>query len=285
VSLLLSLTTLESTIAAELRPPRAELDAAAGMDAWIDTYHSVRGLTQRDTYVLLTDSAVGQREEHNLRHLVANLGDDAPRDQVVPFLTAKHSLDYCLEYADRAWEQGFRSLVVLGGDTKVGPERCVGHGWQLRQAVRARQPALELGGWANPHKDAVSQIGHLLEAGITADFYLTQVVSHHDLPAIERFLNESARRGLTMPGLFGIFYYRSANPRTLNALAPFLPVPREALIRDFRTGATAEDVCAQTVDALWRLGIRNLYVSNLPVGRAPVVLNEVLERAASRKKL
>lgn len=285
MSLLSSLTTLESTIAAELRPPRAELDATAGMDAWIDTYHSVRGLTQRDTFVLLTDSAVGRRDEHNLRHLVANLGGDAPRDLVVPFLTAKHSLDYCLEYADRAWEQGFRSLVVLGGDTTVGPARCVGHGFQLRQAVRARQPALELGGWANPHKDPASQIGHLLEPDVTADFYLTQVVSHHDLPAIERFLNESERRGLSMPGLFGIFYYRSANPRTLDALAPFLPVPRDALIRDFRAGATAEDVCARTMEALWRLGIRNIYVSNLPVGRAPVVLSDILERAASRQQL
>ena len=253
------------------------------MDAWIDTYHAVRGLTQRDTFVLLTDSAVGQREEHNLRHLVANLGDDAPRDQVVPFLTAKHTLDYCLEYADRAWEQGFRSLVVLGGDTKVGPGRCVGHGWQLRQAVRARQPALELGGWANPHKDVTSQIGHLLESGVTSDFYLTQVVSHHDLPAVERFLGEAEQRGLRMPGLFGVFYYRSANPRTLDALVPFLPVPREALIRDFRTGATAEDVCARTVRALWRLGIRNIYVSNLPVGRAPVILRDVLGRAAGRR--
>src|SRR5262245_28479898 len=31
-------------LSVELRPPRAELDAAAGMDAWIDTYHAVRGL-------------------------------------------------------------------------------------------------------------------------------------------------------------------------------------------------------------------------------------------------
>jgi len=249
------------------------------MDAWIDTYHAVRGLTRRDTYVLLTDSAVGQQEEHNLRHLVANLGDDAPRDQVVPFLTTKHPLDYCLEYADRAWEQGFRSLVVLGGDTTVGVDRCVAHGWQLRQAIRARQPALELGGWANPHKDAIRQVGYLLEASATADFYLTQVVSHHDLPAIERFLGEAARRGLSMPALFGIFYYRSANPRTLDALVPFLPVPREALIRDFQTGASAAEVCARTVRALWRLGILNIYVSNLPVGRAPVVLQDILRRA------
>ena len=61
-------------IAAELRPPRAELDTHAGMGAWIDTYHAVRALTRRDTFVCLTDSAVGAQEEDNLRHLVANLG-------------------------------------------------------------------------------------------------------------------------------------------------------------------------------------------------------------------
>jgi hypothetical protein len=58
--------------------------------------------------VFLTDSAVGAREENNLRHLVANLGDDVARDRVVPFLTAKHSLEYCLAYADRARQHGFR---------------------------------------------------------------------------------------------------------------------------------------------------------------------------------
>ena len=71
----------------ELRPPRAELDAAAGMDAWIDTYHAVRGLVRGGTFVFLTDSAVGAHEEQNLRHLVINLGTDVPRDRVVPFLT------------------------------------------------------------------------------------------------------------------------------------------------------------------------------------------------------
>src|SRR4051794_220883 len=85
-------------IAAELRPPRAELDAADGMDAWIDTYHAVRSLTRQGVRVFLTDSAVGTQEENNLRHLVANLGRDVPRDQVIPFLTSKHSLDFCLSY-------------------------------------------------------------------------------------------------------------------------------------------------------------------------------------------
>ena len=81
-------------VAAELRPPRAELAQREGMDAWIDTYHAVRGLTRRGVPVFLTDSAVGLQEEDNLRHLVANLGSDVPRERVVPFLTSKHTLDY-----------------------------------------------------------------------------------------------------------------------------------------------------------------------------------------------
>ena len=66
------LTSGTPVIAAELRPPRAELETAASMDAWIDTYHAVRGLTRAGTFVFLTDSAVGLKEEDNLRHLVIN---------------------------------------------------------------------------------------------------------------------------------------------------------------------------------------------------------------------
>ena len=53
--------------AAELRPPSATLERGAGMDAWIDTYHSVVGLARRHRYVFLTDSAVGTAEEDHLR--------------------------------------------------------------------------------------------------------------------------------------------------------------------------------------------------------------------------
>ena len=109
-----------SVFAAELRPPRAELATRAGMDAWIDTYHAVRRLTQPGHARLLTDSAVGAQEEDNLRHLVTNLGQDVPRERIVPFLTSKHPLDYCLSYAERAHQSGFPALVVLGGDKSVG---------------------------------------------------------------------------------------------------------------------------------------------------------------------
>ena len=266
-------------ITAELRPPRAELEASASMDAWIDTYHAVRSLTRAGTPVFLTDSAVGSKEEDNLRHLVINLGTDVPRSSVVPFLTCKHPLDYCLAYADRAHQHGFDALVVLGGDKNVGAPRCLEHAWQLREHIRSRVPALALGGWANPHVDADTQVGHLLQEHATAEFYLTQVVSHHSRPAVERFLEAAARRGLSLPGLFGVFYYRSANPKTLTALTGFLPVPVEELTREFAEGAAPEDICARSIRALTDAGVRHFYISNLPIGRAASTLRRILERA------
>jgi hypothetical protein len=281
VPLLAALNGVTRVMAVELRPPRAELDAAAGRDAWIDTYHAVRGLVRRGTFVFLTDSAVGAREEHNLRHLVNNLGPDVPRDHVVPFLTSKHSLAFCLEYAERAAQEGFRSLVVLGGDRSVGPPRCVDHAWQLRRAIREHVPGLALGGWANPHADADRQADYLADPSFHGEYFLTQVVSHHDLPAIERFAEARARRGVELPGIFGVFYYRSATPRTLAQLRQFLPVPVDALTREFAEGATPEDICARTLGALHRAGVRHCYISNLPVGRASNTLERVLALAGS----
>lgn len=263
-------------IAAELRPPRAELQTSASMDAWIDTYHAVRGLTREGTFVFLTDGAVGLKEEDNLRHLIINLGTDVPRSRVVPFLTCKHTAEYCLAYADRAHYHGFESLVVLGGDKHVGPMRCVEHAWQLREMIRARDDGLALGGWANPHADAASQVGHLLNDRVTARFYLTQIVSHYSRQAVERFLEEATRRGLTLPGMFGVFYYRSANPRTLEALRDFLPVPVDELRAEFADGATPDAVCARSIRELTAAGARHFYVSNLPIGRAAATLSAIL---------
>ena len=268
-------------IAAELRPPRAELRAAASMDAWIDTYHAVRGLTRAGTFVFLTDSAVGSKEEDNLRHLVINLGSDVPRSGVVPFLTCKHPLDYCLAYADRARDSGFDALVVLGGDKSVGEPRCLEHAWELRREIRGRVPALTLGGWANPHANAAAQVGHLLAERATAEFYLTQIVSHHSLRQVEAFLAEAERRRLALPGMFGVFYYRSANPRTLSALGGFLPVPAVELSAEFAGGATAEEICARSIRALTAAGARHFYISNLPIHRAAQTLQRILDLAGA----
>ena len=279
VSLLLD--TLRSdrlVVAAELRPPRAELASSDGMDAWIDTYHAVRALTRRGTFVFLTDSAVGVPEEDNLRHLIVNLGEDAPLDRVVPFVTSKHPIGYCLSYADRARQHGFESLVVLGGDARVGVPRSVEHAWQLRRQIRERGSELSLGGWANPYRDPVRQVDYLLDPDFTGEFYLTQVVSHHDPAPVERFLNEADRRGAALPGVFGVFYFRSARPRTLALLADFIPVPAGGLVREFGAGVPPEEICARTIRTMVALGARRFYVSNLPLSRTHETLSAILDR-------
>jgi hypothetical protein len=271
-SILERLRSASSVIAAELRPPRADLKSAASMDAWIDTYHAVRSLTREGTPVFLTDSAVGLREEDNLRHLVNNVGSDVPKASIVPFLTCKHPLDFCLSYADRAVQQGFEALVILGGDKNVGPPRCVDHAWQLREEIRRHQPQLALAGWANPHADTAAQIGHLLAERATADFYLTQIVSHHSRERVQALVDEAVRRHLSIPAVFGVFYYRSANPRTLAALSSFIPVPAAELSREFASGASADEICARTLRALRDVGARHFYISNLPLQRAAATL-------------
>ena len=100
-------------LAVELRPPRRGLSDQATLDSWIETYHGVRRLVMSGYFLFLTDNAVGALEEENLSHLGANLAEEVDPRFLVPFLTSKHTLDYCLLYAQRAWAQGFRSLAVL----------------------------------------------------------------------------------------------------------------------------------------------------------------------------
>jgi 5,10-methylenetetrahydrofolate reductase len=235
MSLVEALKRDTTIVAAELRPPRAELGAREGMDAWIDMYHAVRNLARRNVRVFLTDSAVGTQEENNLRHLVTNLGRDVAHDHVVPFLTAKHSIEFCLTYAEQAWQHGFPSLVVLGGDKTIGRPRCVQHAWQLREQIREREPRLSLGGWANPYGDPVQQVEYLMDDRFTGEYFLTQIVSHLDIAPVERFIARTQRTGITKPGIYGVFFYRSANPKTLAALSNFLPVPAERLIQEFES--------------------------------------------------
>jgi hypothetical protein len=274
--LLDALANTPNVLSVELRPPRAELGAAAGMDAWIDTYHAVRGLVRQGMFVYLTDSAVGAKEENNLRHLVNNLGTDVARSHVIPFLTTKHTREYCLSYAERALHEGFPSLVVLGGDKSVGPPRCVEHAWQLREDIRAHVPALTLGGWANPHQRADTQVGYLRDPRFSGELYLTQVVSHHDLPKVDAFLTAQQAAGVTIPGIFGVFYYRSANPKTLSVLQQFLTVPAEALTAEFGAGESAEAICARSIRELRKAGARHLYLSNLPIQGTRQTLERIL---------
>ncbi len=263
-------------LAVELRPPRRSLSGDQAMDAWIDVYHAVQRLSKSDTVVFLTDNAVGTGEEENLNHLIQNLGPDAVRERMVPFLTLKHSLDYCRRYAERARREQFPGLVVLGGDAHDGIARCLDHAWQLREIVRQAHPSLVLGGWVNPHRDAERQVGYLLEHRDSLDYALTQVVSHHDLGGLDLFLNQAVKQGLSLPLIAGVFYYRSARPRTLQTLAQFIPVPAAALTADFaERGLTPAQIAAATVRALADRGIGRVYLSNLDTSLAPQQLSQI----------
>jgi hypothetical protein len=269
----------EDVLTVELRPPMANLLGPDSMDAWIDTYHGVRRLDRRGKFLFLTDNAVGAAEEENLAHLGSNLAEEISPTSIIPFLTCKHSMDYCLMYAERAWTQGVRALTVLGGDHTVGPPRCLPHAYELRQRIRERVPGLALGGWANPHRDPKEQARFLAREDFTGEFWLSQVVSHHSLDGVEGLLEELEVQGVEAPGIFGVFYYRSGNPKTLERLAPFFPVPTHELIREFEAGLSPEDLCARTVKALKKLGIRNIYLSNLPLREAGGIVDRVLLRA------
>lgn len=247
------------------------------MDVWIDMANEVRRLMRWDTVLFLTDNAVGAAEEENLHHLAANLALEASPARVVPFLTSKHPIEYCSLYAARAVARGYQALTVLGGDARVGAPRCVGHAYELRKHLRARIPNLVLGGWANPHRDAARQVEYLMSPDFTGEFFLTQIVSHFDLPAVEAFLREADARGLALPGVFGVFYYRSANPRTLARLGEFLPVPADGLTRAFASGKTPEQICGETIRALGSLGIERTYLSNLGVRGAAERYGRILD--------
>lgn len=274
------ITAKQPLVCAELRPPRRDLESDSAMDAWIDVHQTIRHLSRRDTVIFLTDNAVGSEEEESLTHLLRNLGEDADRDRIVPFLTLKHSLQYCLNFARRAREAGFPGLVVLGGDKHDGIPRCLPHAFHLRERIREIEPSLLLGGWANPHRDPKQQVDFLCEQADTVDFALTQIVSHHDAEQVARFMDELRASAFDKPVIAGIFHYRSARRKTLDTLSQFIPVPREGLREDFRErGMKSFEVTATSIRELSTLGFKDFYVSNLPAGSAGRRLDQIAEIA------
>jgi hypothetical protein len=268
----------DPVVAVELRPPRAGLAGAEGMDAWIDLGHALRQLTRAGRFVFLTDDALGQAEEENLAHLDANLGPGVDREQLVPFLTCKHSLPYCLLFADRAASMGFRSLTVVGGDRQDGVPRCVGHSYELRALLRKRAPELTLGGWANPHRDPHEQASYVGDPSFGAEFFLTQIVSHHTIQALETLLRAIGARapGTPPPAVAGIFHYRSARPETLERLDRFFPVPAREITLEVEAGVTPEELTARSVRAALDAGARAVYLSNLGLRGAGRTLDRIL---------
>lgn len=254
-----------------------DLPLEQSVDAWIDSNRLMRRITSLGRYVFMTDGAIGRREEPNLRHVTINLGSEADRSRIVPILTTKHSLEYCLEFAQRCYTLGFRSLVVLGGDKSDAAPRCVEHAYELRRLIRSAVPGLTLGGWASPHGGR-RQVEYMLHPEYSADFYLAQIVSHYQAPAIDEFVNETERLGVKIPGIFGVFYYRSANPKTFDLLSAFMPIPVAELRRDFAARVAPEEIASRSVHALLQRGVKNVYISNLPMATATQTFSRIESR-------
>jgi 5,10-methylenetetrahydrofolate reductase len=261
----------------EMCPPRMDLPLEASVEAWIDSNRLMRKITSLGRFVFMTDGAIGRREEPNLRHVTINVGTEADRSHIVPILTTKHSLEYCLEFAQRCYTLGFTCLVVLGGDKADDAPRCVEHAYELRRLIRQTVPAMTLGGWANPH-GGKRQVEFMLDPDYSADFYLAQIVSHYQTRSMDEFINETARLAVKIPGIFGVFYYRTSNPKTFNLLSQFLPVPVDELQRDFAAGVHPEEICARSVVALLQRGVKNIYISNLPMPTAVQTFSRIESR-------
>ena len=267
----------QPVIAAELRPPRAELATAASMDAWIDTYHAVRGLTRAGTFVFLTDSAVGMKEEDNLRHLVINLGSDVPRSHVVPFLTCKHTTEYCLAYADRARHNGFESLVILGGDKHVGPRPVR----RARVAAARDDPRARVGAGARgmgqsalePRGAGAAPARRSRHGGVLPD--ADRVAPQPCRPSSGSSRRPSAA-AWRCPGCSAFSTTARRTRARWKRCASSCPSRSTSCARSSprarRRTRSARDPSASSPPS----GVRHFYVSNLPVGRAASTLARVL---------
>ncbi|HKK92438.1 MAG TPA: hypothetical protein VJ925_03350 [Longimicrobiales bacterium] len=260
----------------ELRPPLADLDRDERIDAWIDLHDTMGRLVRDGHWILLTDDAVGEEEEENLGHSLANLPPEVPRDRIVPILTCKHPLDYCLLYAKRASAAGIDTLTVVGGDPG-GPPRCVPHAYILRERLRDTVPEISLAGWANPHRDVDEQFG-FLERDFHAGLSLTQIVTEDSLGHLEELARRIARAGLDLPLVAGVFHFHNANPGRLEMLGRFFPVPAEEITRAYESGVDPETYTANAIRAARDAGARAVYVSNLGMTGGPRRLRRILER-------
>ena len=123
-----------------------------GMDAWIDTYHAVRGLVRgRDVRVPHRQRRRRARRaqppsprHQPRRRRPARSRRAVPHDEALARLLPRRTPSAPGRKASARWS-------CSAATRRSGPPRCVEHAWQLREAIREHVPELSLGGWANPH--------------------------------------------------------------------------------------------------------------------------------------
>ena len=228
MDLLSALRSGSSVFAAELRPPRAELATQRGhgrVDRHVSRGPAADARRARTCSSPTAPSA--RRRKTTCGTWSLNLGNDVPRDRIVPFLTSKHPtrVPPFIRRA-RAPERVQRARGARRRQERRRRRDASSTRGSSRKLLRDRDRTLALGGWANPHGDPDRQVDFLDGARFPrrvlpdADRQPSRPSSRWRASSRRR-----ARRHLTLPGVFGVFYYRSANPRTLDALRAFLPVP------------------------------------------------------------
>ena len=196
---------------------------------------------------------------------------------------AKHSLEYCLSYAERAQQSGFPALVVLGGDkASASPRRSSTPGSCGSSFGNAIRRSI-LGGWANPHARCRAAGGLPDHARVSGG-----VLSDAGREPPPR---RNGRRGSSWPPSRRGVRCRECSASSITGARirgrwrrweGLFRCPPKGCRASSRPARPPEEICARTIRALLDAGARHFYISNLPIGRAQQVLASVLEKVGVR---
>ena len=171
--------------------------------------------------------------------------------------------------------------MVGGRSVRPGRPAAFPHAYQLRRWIRERMPSLDLGGWVNPLRDPAQQVDFLLDPGFEAEFYLTQIVSHHHLEQVEALPRRGppARRALS--GRVRRLHLSERQPEDAGAAGQVLPGAGGGDHSRLRGRAIAGgDLRPHACAALREIGVEKVYVSNLgferPDTRLPQACSSLL---------
>ena len=202
------------------------------MDAWIDTYHAIRSLVRRDLYRLSDRQRrriAGGRQSPASRHESRGVG----RSSSGSCRSSRRSTRSSSAWPTRSARGStvFRRSSSWAA-TRASARRVVSsmRGSSARPSATSSRRSSWAAGPIRMVRPGV-QVGYLLDGRCERG-----LLSHADR------LAPRSRQGSALPrarrlgasscsaGVFGVFYYRSANPQTLNMLKEFMPVPVDALV-------------------------------------------------------
>ena len=171
-----------------------------------------------------------------------------------------------LPVAGRARRRQERGAAAIAWSTRGNYARRSG----------ARRAAADAGRLGESQSRCERQVEFLQATEFTGEFYLTQIVSHHELEPVAQFM-ETARGEAESPGpVWRVLLPQRESGDTRDAQ----PVPACACARSgkgVRLRRHAGRGRRGTIRAMMNVGVRHFYVSNLPLGRAESTLTAILE--------